>query len=85
MKIKKKINISSQNQITIPKKIVEELGIRKRLEIEVIDKKIIITPLYEETPEEILKRLLRKGLKDKVLFSEFKKELKKEEINKKNE
>jgi len=73
---KRRINISSKRQITIPAKYYEALGLSKELDCIYSDGMLILTPIKNEDPafaEEILKDLIGQGYSGEKLLSEFKK------------
>ena len=76
MKIeKRRINISSKRQITIPAKYYEALGLDKELECIYTNNMLILIPVKEEKSEfaeEILEDLIRKGFSGEKLLFEFK-------------
>jgi bifunctional DNA-binding transcriptional regulator/antitoxin component of YhaV-PrlF toxin-antitoxin module len=72
---KKTISISSKNQITIPKKIIEYLGFGKEATIKIIGNSLIVTPIKETTgefSEQILSELIEEGYSGVSLLEEFK-------------
>lgn len=73
---KRRINISSKRQITIPAKYYEALGLSKELDCIYSNGMIILTPVKKENyafTEEILEDLINKGFAGEKLLSEFKK------------
>jgi bifunctional DNA-binding transcriptional regulator/antitoxin component of YhaV-PrlF toxin-antitoxin module len=73
---KRRINISSKRQITIPAKYYAALGLSKELNCIYSDGILILTPVKNEDPafaEEILKDLISQGYSGEKLLSEFKK------------
>ena len=73
---KRRINISSKRQITIPAKYFEALGLDKELECIYSNDMLILTPVKKEDPafaEEILADLIQLGYSGEKLLSEFKK------------
>lgn len=73
---KRRINISSKRQITIPAKYFEALGLSKELDCIYSNGMIILTPVKEENSaftEEILEDLVNQGYTGEKLLSEFKK------------
>lgn len=73
---KRRINISSKRQITIPAKYYEELGFSKELDCIYSKGMLILTPVKREDPafaEEILADLISQGYSGEKLLSEFKK------------
>lgn len=81
MKSHKKIAISPQNQITIPKELVKTMGFEKYVFLEVEKDYLIIKPVKEVKPEIILEQLIERGLKGNDLINSFKEKIKE---NKKN-
>lgn len=74
--IDKIISISSKNQITIPKKLMEFLGFGTEARIKTDGNSLIITPLKEEKfdfSDLILEDLIREGYEGQELLKEFKK------------
>jgi|LSQX01.3.fsa_nt_gb bifunctional DNA-binding transcriptional regulator/antitoxin component of YhaV-PrlF toxin-antitoxin module len=77
MKIeKKRINVSSKRQITIPQKFYEKLGIGTEVECILKEDGIMIKPVQDGNSgyfaEQILKDLIDQGLSGGKLFEEFK-------------
>jgi bifunctional DNA-binding transcriptional regulator/antitoxin component of YhaV-PrlF toxin-antitoxin module len=73
---KRRINISSKRQITIPAKYYEALGLSKELDCIYSNGMLILTPVKNEDPafaEEILKDLIGQGYTGERLLFEFKK------------
>jgi hypothetical protein len=73
---KRRINISSKRQITIPAKYYEALGLSKELDCIYSKGMLILTPVRNEDPafaEEILKDLISQGYTGEKLLAEFKK------------
>ena len=73
---KKRINISSKRQITIPAKFFRALNLDKELECIYYDDMLILTPIKKEDSafsEEILKDLIEQGYSGEKLLAEFKK------------
>ncbi len=73
---KRRINISSKRQITIPAKYFEALGLDKELDCICSNDMLILTPVKKEDPafaEEILADLILQGYSGEKLLSEFKK------------
>lgn len=74
--IDKIISISSKNQITIPKKLMEFLGFGTEARIKTDGNSLIITPLKKEKfdfSDLILEDLIREGYEGQELLKEFKK------------
>ena len=72
---KRRINISSNRQITIPAKYYDELGLSKELDCIYSRGMLILTPVKKDDPafsEEILTDLINKGYSGERLLSEFK-------------
>ncbi len=72
MEFKKKIAFSNQNQLTIPKIVVERLGIEKQVMLEVVGQNIILTPVKPKKVDEILSDLLKQGFSGDELSKRFK-------------
>lgn len=73
---KRRINISSKRQITIPAKYFEALGLDKEIDCIYSNDMLILTPVKKEDPafaEEILADLIRQGFSGEKLLVEFKK------------
>lgn len=73
---KRRINISSKRQITIPAKYYNELGLIKEVDCIYSKGMLILTPVKNEDPaftEEILADLISQGYTGENLLSEFKK------------
>lgn len=73
---RRRINISSKRQITIPIKYYEALGLSKELECIYANDMLILTPVRKDDPafaEEILSDLIQKGYSGEKLLIEFKK------------
>lgn len=71
---KRRINISSKRQITIPSEYFKSLGLKKELDCICSGDMIILLPVKNEDPafaEEILHDLIEQGFEGKELFSEF--------------
>ncbi len=72
---RRRINISSKRQITIPVKYYESLGLKKELECIYANGMLILTPVHNDDPafaEEILADLIEQGYSGEKLLSEFK-------------
>lgn len=72
---KRRINISSKRQITIPAKYYDELGLSKQLDCIYSSGMLILTPVKKEDPafsEEILTDLINQGYEGERLLAEFK-------------
>ena len=76
LEINKTISISSKNQITIPKKVMEYLGFTKEAKIKVSKGSLIVTPVKEngdmEFSDLILEDLIKEGYSGEELLKEFK-------------
>ena len=73
---RRRINISSKRQITIPVKYYEALGLSKELECIYANDMLILTPVRKDDPafaEEILSDLIKEGYSGEKLLTEFKK------------
>lgn len=73
---KRRINISSKRQITIPAKYFEALGLSKEIDCIYSNGMIILTPVKKDDSaftEEILEDLINQGYTGKKLLYEFKK------------
>lgn len=73
---KRRINISSKRQITIPAKYFKALGLDKELDCIYSNDMLILTPVKKEDPafaEEILADLIQQGYSGEKLLVEFKK------------
>ncbi len=73
---KRRINISSKRQITIPAKYFEALGLDKEIDCIYSNDMLILTPVKKEDPafaEEILADLIQQGYSGEKLLAEFKK------------
>ncbi len=73
---KRRINISSKRQITIPAKYFEALGLDKEIDCIFSNDMLILTPVKREDPafsEEILADLIQQGYSGEKLLTEFKK------------
>lgn len=73
---KRRINISSKRQITIPVKYFEALGLDKEIDCIYSNDMLILIPVKKEDPafaEEILADLIEQGYSGEKLLSEFKK------------
>ncbi len=73
---KRRINISSKRQITIPAKYFQALGLDKEVDCIYSNDMLILTPVKKEEPafaEEILKDLIQQGYSGEKLLEEFKK------------
>lgn len=69
------ISISSQNQITIPKSFLEELGFGNKAECRISGGEILIRPFRdagETFSEEILQDLIEEGYSGETLLKKFK-------------
>ena len=79
MKFDKIIAISSKKQITLPKKVYEELGFTDQVRLVVDDDNSIkLFPVIKEKKSDILEELIKKGLSGEELLKEFKKREEKE-------
>lgn len=78
---KKRINVSSKRQITIPMTYFNALGIKNEVECYVKDNTLVIQPVHEENSgyfaEEILKDLVSQGYTGKALIKAFSEQNKK--------
>lgn len=73
MKFDKIIAISSKKQITLPKKVYEELGFTDQVRLVVDDNNSIkLFPVIKEKKSDILEKLIKKGLSGEELLKEFK-------------
>ena len=76
LEMNKTISISSKNQITIPKKVMEYLGFTKEAKIKVSKGFFIVTPVKENEDMEfsdlILEDLIKEGYSGEELLKEFK-------------
>ena len=73
---KRRINISSKRQITIPAKYFEALGFNKEVDCICANNMLILTPVKNEDSafaEEILADLIQQGYSGEKLLAEFKK------------
>jgi bifunctional DNA-binding transcriptional regulator/antitoxin component of YhaV-PrlF toxin-antitoxin module len=73
---KRRINISSKRQITIPAKYFDSLGLDKELDCIYSKDMLILLPVKKEDPafaEEILQDLIKQGFSGEKLLTEFKK------------
>lgn len=73
---KRRINISSKRQITIPAKYFEALGLDKEIDCIYANDMLILIPVKKEDPafaEEILADLIQQGYSGEKLLTEFKK------------
>jgi len=71
---KRRINISSKRQITIPVKYYEALGLDKELDCIYSNGMLILTPVQNNDPaltEQILADLITQGYTGKDLLNEF--------------
>jgi len=71
---KRRINISSKRQITIPVKYYEALGLDKELDCIYSNDMLILTPVQNNDPaftEQILADLINQGYTGKNLLAEF--------------
>ncbi len=76
LEINKVISISSKNQITIPKKLMEFLEFGREAQIKTDGNSIIITPIKENSfnfSDLILEDLIKEGYTGEKLLLEFKK------------
>ena len=72
---KRRINISSKRQITIPSKYYEALGLTNEVDIIYANDMLILSPVRDDEhafSEEILSDLIEKGYSGQPLLSEFK-------------
>lgn len=73
---KRRINISTKRQITIPAKYYEALDLDKEIDCIYTSGMLILTPVKKEDPafaEEILAELIEQGYSGEKLLNEFKK------------
>ena len=73
---RRRINISSKRQITIPAKFFKALDLDKELECIYSNNMLILKPVKQEDSafaEEILEDLIQQGYSGKKLLAEFKK------------
>ncbi len=72
----KRISVSAKRQITIPLRIFEELRIGSEVDCEVVNGKIVITPVNNEPSGEfddlILADLIKEGYQGEELLEKFK-------------
>ena len=61
LEMNKTISISSKNQITIPKKVMEHLGFTKEAKIKVSKGSLIVTPVKENEDMEFSEFKVRKN------------------------
>ena len=74
MKFDKIIAISSKKQITLPKKVYEELGFTDQVRLVVDDDNSIkLFPVIKEKKSDVLEELIKKGLSGEENGKEFKK------------
>ena len=79
MKFDKIIAISSKKQITLPKKVYEELGFTDQVRLVVDDDNSIkLFPVIKEKKSNVLEELIKKGLLREELLKGFKKREEKE-------
>lgn len=79
MKFDKIIAISSKKQITLPKKVYEELGFTDQVRLVVDDDNSIkLFPVIKKKKSNVLEELIKKGLSGEELLKEFKKREEKE-------
>ena len=79
MKFDKIIAISSKKQITLPKKVYEELEFTDQVRLVVDDDNSIkLFPVIKEKKSDVLEELIKKGLSGEELLKEFKKREEKE-------
>ena len=74
LEMDKIISISSKNQITIPKKLMEFLGFDKEAKIRTDGNSIIITPVRKDNfdfSDLILEDLVKEGYEGQALIDEF--------------
>lgn len=74
LEMDKVISISSKNQITIPKKLIDFLGFGKEARIKTDGNSLIITPLKEDSfnfSDLILEDLIKEGYEGQALVDEF--------------
>jgi len=69
----KRISVSKQRQITLPKEFYDQLGITDEVLVELHNNRLVIRPVREENDfaEEILKELVAEGFEGDELIKEF--------------
>lgn len=69
----KRVNVSSQRQITLPKEFFDEMGIGKELLVEFVGNRLVLRPVKEEEDfsVEILNELVAEGFSGEELVAEF--------------
>ncbi len=69
----KRISVSKQRQITLPKEFYDQLGIGDEVFVELHNNRLVIRPVREEDDfaEEILKELVAEGFEGEELIREF--------------
>src|SRR3954468_11682910 len=71
----KKVKISRQRQMTIPKIYFDTLGIQEEVTVELVEDGLLIKPIHklpENYAEQLLASLVEKGLSGKELIEKFK-------------
>lgn len=69
----KRISVSKQRQITLPKEFYDQLGIGDEVFVELHNNRLVIRPVREgdDFAEEILKELVAEGFEGEELIREF--------------
>lgn len=69
----KRISVSKQRQITLPKEFYDHLGIENEVFVELHNNRLVIRPVHEEDDfaREILKELVEEGFTGDELLREF--------------
>lgn len=72
----KKVKVSSEGQLTIPKVFYDALGIDEEVTIEIIDGNLLIKPIHklpEDFAEQLLESMMANGISGEELQERFKK------------
>ncbi|MDN4495526.1 AbrB/MazE/SpoVT family DNA-binding domain-containing protein [Ureibacillus aquaedulcis] len=75
MNEKKKVKLSKQRQITIPKVYFDALQMQDEVTIELVESGLLIKPVHklpEDFAEQLLESLVKKGLSGQELVEKFK-------------
>ncbi|MEK4231361.1 AbrB/MazE/SpoVT family DNA-binding domain-containing protein [Solibacillus sp. FSL H8-0538] len=75
MSEQKKVKVSKQRQMTIPKIYFDALGIQEEVTVEMTDEGLLIKPVVkipDDFAEQLLESMIAKGLSGQELLDKFK-------------
>ena len=71
----KKVNVSKQRQVTIPKIYFDALGIQEEVTVEMTEEGLLMKPVAkipDDFAEQLLERMIAQGLSGQELLDQFK-------------